>query len=483
MPKGISFVEQCVKDTIRGLKNGLNQFSSNCKAAVIYAIDENEPLKIYDPEGLLPEHALKLKDFYFCNAHIKCCAWQVKKADLYSQIIFEKALRLDGIFCNGGSSSTVFHQMWFISRPPDICSTAPFISWLTYAALRFSHDVANTIHLYTGVSGQFLREYANYAIHTTLVNKFEKHESSLQEPLLHDILEAILEISRTHEEGKLPYGKLLFTDTETIHRITFNAKFTAEDLPRITSYKHVRKLLQSVEKTSYRMISDGKSIIGISNHLIPGVSITADYEGKHGFLFFNDQPIASFSDGKFFSTTHKAKLVEIEEVLLDYRLPPAKRTQLFHTISELVHFAQKENYGCAILLDLSKKELHVSGQPLESPLDLNLPGHMELAKNLSKVDGAIHIKQDHQLHSFACLLDGSRIEQEDRSRGARYNSSLRFTSVHKDTVIVVVSSDQNPVSVIYQGQDLTLSPQKPPDILTKDDPIELKDWITKTCSS
>lgn len=102
---------------------------------------------------------------------------------------------------------------------------------------------------------------------------------------------------------------------------------------------------------------------------------------------------------------------------------------------------------------------------------------MELAKNLSKVDGAIHIKQDHQLYSFACLLDGLSIEQEDRSRGARYNSSLRFTTVHKDTVVIVVSSDRNPVSVIYQGRDLSISQPINIKIADSEGLIELRKWF------
>ncbi|BCL60968.1 hypothetical protein DGMP_16610 [Desulfomarina profundi] len=77
-----------------------------------------------------------------------------------------------------------------------------------------------------------------------------------------------------------------------------------------------------------------------------------------------------------------------------------------------------------------------------------------LAGALAKVDGALHIRTDLQLHSFACLLDGHRIKNENRARGARYNSALRFTAQYPETIVVVVSADR-PVSVFRQGKEIS----------------------------
>jgi len=78
---------------------------------------------------------------------------------------------------------------------------------------------------------------------------------------------------------------------------------------------------------------------------------------------------------------------------------------------------------------------------------------LALAAALSKVDGALHIRADLHLYAFACLLDGHRVANEDRSRGARYNSALRFTSQHPQTIVVVVSADR-PASIFQQGKEL-----------------------------
>jgi DNA integrity scanning protein DisA with diadenylate cyclase activity len=78
---------------------------------------------------------------------------------------------------------------------------------------------------------------------------------------------------------------------------------------------------------------------------------------------------------------------------------------------------------------------------------------LKMVKSLAKVDGALHIGADQHLYGFACLLDGRSIPGEDRARGARYNSALRFTAEHANIIVVVVSSDR-PVSVIHQGVDV-----------------------------
>jgi len=78
------------------------------------------------------------------------------------------------------------------------------------------------------------------------------------------------------------------------------------------------------------------------------------------------------------------------------------------------------------------------------PLVLIVDDHRQVLKFIE-----INLK----LHGFACLLDGLAIPGEDRARGARFNSALRFTAVHTNVIIVVVSLDR-PISVIQEGVEL-----------------------------
>lgn len=106
------------------------------------------------------------------------------------------------------------------------------------------------------------------------------------------------------------------------------------------------------------------------------------------------------------------------------------------------------------------------------------PDHLELAKSLTKLDGALHIGRDGQLYGFACLLDGRSIISEDRARGARYNSALRFTAEHDNILMVVVSADR-PVSIIQGGVEISGTCQWRPISGCIFDSEPLESWVKK----
>ncbi|MBT8353280.1 MAG: DNA-binding protein, partial [Desulfofustis sp.] len=68
------------------------------------------------------------------------------------------------------------------------------------------------------------------------------------------------------------------------------------------------------------------------------------------------------------------------------------------------------------------------------------------------------------------------IANEDRARGAGYNSALRFTSCHPNTVIIVVSADR-PVSVIRNGYE-HVNMVGTADSTAQIAPQKLQDWLS-----
>jgi hypothetical protein len=208
-----------------------------------------------------------------------------------------------------------------------------------------------------------------------------------------------------------------------------------------------------VERSGRHLVSDGRSILGICGDLLPPFSLCADFRGRHGFLKVNRTKVCSFADGRFSSTTYQAKLVYLEELLLETNMDRSESYFLFKIVVSLVHHSQQRKHGCTVVLDLNDLPVAISGQKLSPPLDLRKPYMLKMTKSLAKVDGALHIGADMHLHGFACLLDGRSFPGEDPARGARYNSALRFTAENTNIIVVVVSSDR-PVSVIHQGVDV-----------------------------
>ncbi len=447
------FIRRCVSDILNGLSDGLTHFSGASRAAVIFALHPDSPMLVCDPQNLLKGHEPIFKSLYLENQQ-----WRVNKnvphdRMKFSNILPVKNLGLAGLLSHGGYSGSVFFQQWFTEHHPDLCSTGPTECWLEHAVWRFSHDIANEKELYTGISGYFLKEYATHAVRDYIIDQMNRYLGWDSLVRIYPVLDAILMISETREEGSWPEGRLLVVDPHMLHELDFFVKFQKDAQPQLVNYKHVRKLLLTVERSGRHLVSDGRAILGICGDSLPAFSLCADFRGRHGFLKVNRTKVCSFSDGRFSSTTYRAKLVQLEELLLESTLDRSDSYFIFKIVVSLVHHSQERKHGCTIVIDLSPEPVTISGQFLSPPLDLRKPYMLKIAKSLAKVDGALHIGADIHLHGFACLLDGKSFPGEDRARGARYNSALRFTAEHANLIVVVVSSDR-PVSVIHQGMDM-----------------------------
>ena len=447
------FLGRCINDTLAGLREGLSRFSGKSRSAVIFCLDECDDLHICDPQNLLRGYEPKIEDIYLKNTDWRGESYHRYDRKLFNHIDPVENLKLDGLISYGGRSGAVYYQMWFTEHHPDMCSIGPTERWLEHAVLRFSHDIANESKLYTGISGSFLREYTTHAVRDFIVDCVNLRLGIDSHIRIYQVLESVLGISKTPEEGAVPQGELMFVEPRLLDQLNFIARFRDDQQPQLNHHKHIRKLLLSVEHSSHKLVSNGSRILGICDGHLPQFCLIADFQGKLGFLRFNSELVCSFEDGSFSSSTHRAKLFEVEEILLDYNLDTTARNNLFQVVAALVHNAETNGFGCTLVVDLEDEYSPLSGQLLETAIDLQQPDRLALAAGLSKTDGGLHIRSDIRLHGFACLLDGISIPGEDRARGARYNSALRFTASRRNTIIVVVSSDR-PVSVIYRGVEV-----------------------------
>jgi hypothetical protein len=473
-----SFICHCIGDTLDGLRDGLSHFSGPSRAAIVFAMDADAPMHIFDPQNLLAGHEPRLKELYIENQD-----WRklppVKRSRLkYSHIVPEANLHMTGLISFGGRSRSVYYQVWFTEHHPDACSTGPTERWLEHAAWRFSHDMAGERAFYTGISGSFLREYATHAVRDDVVDRMNVMLGWDTRLRVYPILDTILELSRTREEGAWPRGRLVFVEPQAVSRISFLAHFADSEQPAIENIKHVRKLLAAVEQSNLYLISDGINVAGIAAGGLPDFTITADFRGGHGFLQVVNERVCSFADGTYQSKTRRANLVHLEEALLESPLDSETGSAVFKIIAALVHRAEDRKHGATLVLDLNSAPVDLSGQCFDRPLDLRDDSILVLAKSLLRLDGALHIGADMHLHGFACLLDGRNIPGENRARGARYNSALRFTAEHTDIIVVVVSADR-PVSIIQSGVEISAACQWKPMSCGLVQPTRLDHWVNR----
>jgi DNA integrity scanning protein DisA with diadenylate cyclase activity len=461
-----------------GLQDGLSHFSGPSRVAIIYTLSPDAPMRIYDPQKLLRGHEPKLRELYLDSRDWQKNTSRTRGMSRFNQPISEANLQLAGLISTGGKSRSIFYQMWFTEHHPDICNIGPTERWLEHAVWMLSQEVGSQHTEYTGASSYVVREYAPHAVRDFLVDELNRRIGMDVQIRIYPILDAILGISQTMEEGVLPRGELVFVEPGEVDHLNFVARFPLHECPHLKNVKHVRKLLQAVEHSTRKLISDGRMILGIaSGEGIGRIRLVADFRGRHGFIRLADNLVCSFSYGNFHSSTRRAKLVQLEEILLETSLEPSShRHDLFKIVSYLVHYAEDQKFGCTLVVDTNPEPLIIAGQHLEFPLDLTQSQLLELTRSLARMDGALHIGGDLQLHGFACILDGHAVPGEDRSRGARFNSALRFTAEQPHVVVVVVSADR-PVSVIQEGVELSAKCDWEPISSLLPSPPTLADWL------
>ena len=466
-----SFKKLCIANILNGVSDGLLKYSRPSRTALLFAPGPDEPVQVFDPQDLLFGHESVLEDV-FVEHEVR---WRQHVVNLIENqpkglLISLDNLGLSGLIAFAGASSEFFYQVWFTEHHPDMCSIKPTEKWLEQAACLLTHDY-NSGNSPINCSDYVLKNYALQAIADYIVDERNSHlgyDTKIQIPT---ILNHILSISTTREEGAWARGTLFFTDPVNIENIDFLTMFQRNERPVISNSKHIRKLLVSVERSHRKLVCDGNYVVGITLGAVPDYAIVADFKGDHGFLSMGTQKIASFCDGNFYSTTRENRLVELEELLLDSKLDIETAGTLFSVLSGLIHRAGHSHYGSTVVIDMNDEPLVLSGHVLEPPLSLLDPDNYDLAAAFMQIDGAVQITPDARIRGFGCLLDGQAITWENMARGARYNSALRFSATTSKVIVVVVSADR-PVSIIYNGIELNgMSRWKPiyqyvPEILT-----------------
>jgi len=359
---------------------------------------------------LLHGHEPRLKELYLDSDDWRKQAAAGFGIQFHGQIHPHKNLELSGLISYGGTTRSIFYQMWFTEHHPDMCAIGPTERWLEQAIFLLVPRLSVFREaLYAATSSYVMRGYAAHAVRDYLLDGLNLMVGWDTRVLVYPILDSILGISKTPEEGAWPRGNLVFVIQKDIPELEFLIRFPEMERPKLKNFKHVRKLLLAVEDAERKLISDGQDILGVAIGQLPRPRFTADFRGGYGFVRLAGIPVCSFSDGNFYSSNRRPNLVALEEELISHPLDSNMRNDLFKIASAIVNHAADRGFGCTLVLDLNEHPIEIRGQIMDQPIDLQHERLLGLAKSLAKVDGALHIGVDLRLHRFACLLDGTAV--------------------------------------------------------------------------
>jgi hypothetical protein len=270
-------------------------------------------------------------------------------------------------------------------------------------------------------------------------------------------------ITSQHYEGAGASGRMVLARRG--HPAVVESVSLKEPIP-ISYYRSLRKLLETTD-AELTMLCDGESVFGLGS--------VANYDGRSQDLFEID--VAAHATWKLRHDTRPLMQVEYGKAALSK--PAVSRAVFDNTMSQqfptltsaemdhvwrLVRSAALANHGSTIVITANAKDEadRLAGQAtLVDPVfvDTSLVGH------ITKIDGAVLMDHRGVCYAIGVILDGTASTSGDPSRGARFNSAIRYLETYdRPAVAVVVSSDgdvhvlprahdQIPVSVVRQAVD------------------------------
>ncbi|BEP27978.1 DNA integrity scanning protein DisA nucleotide-binding domain protein [Helicovermis profundi] len=261
-------------------------------------------------------------------------------------------------------------------------------------------------------------------------------------------------ISSLNYEGKPIKGKIIFTDSSNLKKqsmhqsieliMEFNDRFSQNN------YRHVRKLLEITRDDLY-LISDTKHIKGIGR-----INKNYNYSDENIFIieFTNYQTWnLNHMDVSMMNVSHDRATLPREVIkYTDFKKQIRKlfkelELEKIKNLYKIIIAATKQEKGTIIVISSNARSeatrLKTQGF-LVKPIELN----PNIIKSITSIDGAILIDTNCVCHSIGTILDGLATLKGDMSRGARYNSSVRYVETiaknpdYTDCLVVVISEDK-----------------------------------------
>lgn len=260
---------------------------------------------------------------------------------------------------------------------------------------------------------------------------------------LHGLYDACNEIASMKYEGAVGIGNMIVAPKD--HK---NVKITLQlkDPINVSDYRKVRKFLELSDSNS-SIISDSALIYGLGE-------LRGKYNPKEECLF-----VIGFTSHFKWEILHDNNPL----MVVEYREPslPVEKInrekfysdfpRLFEDISmeqiddlwDISMEATKQKHGTMLVIsDNAANEAERLGKqcfPLK-PLKLT----EKVIQQITSIDGAVLLDRDSTCHAIGVILDGLATDKGDASRGARYNSAIRYYEQfgqEHSLVLVIISED------------------------------------------
>jgi len=252
------------------------------------------------------------------------------------------------------------------------------------------------------------------------------------------VFDAVSRVSFQPYEGAETHGHLLIGSALSE---TNNQAIELREPIALGQTRALRKLLVLANSGLY-LLSDSRSVHAISLGAIPSAKehVQIAFAGRGRWsVSINDSEVMVVQD-RIPSLPQKSVAPNVFTNHLQ-RIFPVIATRAIEQLLSAITAVADEEHGAVIVIteDAAEESVRLAGEGfLIAPVCLE----PKTAKAFSRIDGAVICSTDGMCHAFGVILDGLASAGGNRSRGARYNSAVRYvTEKNQPTVAVILSED------------------------------------------
>lgn len=269
--------------------------------------------------------------------------------------------------------------------------------------------------------------------------------------MLQDLFDTLNGVSALKYEGTETKGEMVFAPDDcaaVARRMVF-----ASPIPLAPS-RLVRKLVEMSGDGLAILCSSSKGLSGLATveYTVEAPVFRVVFTGHYCWeLYFNDCLLLRSSFGV--PGIPRPRLSETAFVSNSRRVIPGMDEEQSHRLWQAVSAAMEQQHGTLFVVsDAAESEARRLGSqslPVEP-----IPLTPRLVQRLTGIDGAILADRDSVCHAVGVILDGLATDAGDPSRGARYNSAVRYAGTADAATLCIVVSEDGDVDMIP-----TLRPQ------------------------
>lgn len=257
------------------------------------------------------------------------------------------------------------------------------------------------------------------------------------------IFSSLVAVSTTRYEGATGFGSLILAaDPNEDVRVDLRLQQPVA----LSETRTVRKLLEISDRDRISLLTDGSKIYGLGRveaSYLPSTQkvFELDVVGSGQWTMRHaGAPLLTVEFGQPHlpkDRIDRKRFADTVSRLFKDSSPAADTERLW----SLAHAAAEQAHGTMLVITESAGETaaRLSAQAIGIEETELSP---ELLQQATSIDGAVLFAPDGTCHAIGVILDGRASSEGDRSRGARYNSAVRYLSgASSPTMIVLVSED------------------------------------------